>query len=131
MSLIMNLVEIGNKSCLIDVTWGAGITTSKHDFVKKYDEFYLCTPPEIFIRNHLPQESQSDMQGIEPKVSFDEFINMAETLKSFYKLGYTAVTPDLKTIVSISFLAAKLELISSPIRMAPSSWLLFLKYSKK
>jgi hypothetical protein len=93
-----NLVEIGNKSCLIDVTWGAGITTSKHDFVKKYDEFYLCTPPEIFIRNHLPQESQSDMQGIEPKVSFDEFINMSETLKSFYKLGYTAVTPDLKNL---------------------------------
>ncbi len=93
-----NIVEIGNKSCLIDTTWGAGFVTRNKKFIRKYDNYYLCSPPLLFIRDHLPQNNESDMQNIEPKITVSEFMNQAHILKYFYKLGFKSIKPDLNIL---------------------------------
>ena len=90
-----NMVQIDDKHCLIDSTWGAGNTNSKKQFVADYDEYYLCTPPIEFIRTHLPEENDSNMQLLNPTITFSQFINMAQTSKYFFKLGFTSIDPDL------------------------------------
>ena len=89
-----NMVQIDKKNCLIDSTWGAGNTDSNQNFVTEYDEYYLCTPPKQFVRTHLPEEKDSDMQILKPTITFSQFISMAQTYKSFYKLGFTSIDPD-------------------------------------
>ena len=46
-----NAVEINGKWCLIDTTWDAV------SYLK--DEFYLCTPPKCFARDHFPTDDRS------------------------------------------------------------------------
>ena len=48
-------IKLDNKWYLLDVTWGAGKIEDKK-FIKKYDEFYFCTDPELFILNHFPDK---------------------------------------------------------------------------
>ena len=92
-----NAVYLNEKWCLIDTTWGAG-SISGSSFVPQYTEYYLCTPPERLIRSHFPQESQSDFQLIEPKISLDEFKWLADIKPAFFELGFTKIIEDKRII---------------------------------
>ncbi len=49
-----NIVEVEGKWRLIDVTWGSGGLDENMKFVKKFNEDYFLTSPEVFVLNHLP-----------------------------------------------------------------------------
>ena len=49
-NLEWNMVQIDNKYCLIDSTWGARITNSNKKLVSEYDEYLLFIPPIQFFR---------------------------------------------------------------------------------
>ncbi len=50
-----NVVKIDSSWNLIDVTWASGYI-SQGEFVQRYDAFYYLTPPQAFIKDHLPED---------------------------------------------------------------------------
>ena len=89
-----NAVKIKENWCLIDTTWGAG-GISGTTFNPSYSEYYLCTPPEQFIRRHLPKEDQSFYQLLETKLSLNDYKLLAKPSLNFYEFGFNKITPDL------------------------------------
>ena len=89
-----NAVKIKENWCLIDTTWGAG-SVSGTTFNPSYSEYYLCTPPDQFIRRHLPKEDQSFYQLLETKLSLNDHKLFANPSASFYEFGFNKITPDL------------------------------------
>lgn len=54
-----NAVKLNGTWYLIDATWAAGsYDTKKRKFVKEHKELYFLTPPDIFIKKHLPIEKE-------------------------------------------------------------------------
>ena len=68
-----NAVEINGKWCLIDTTWDAFIN----------DEYYLCTPPKCFVRDHLPQRNNS-LQFLKEPISLETFHELIDTYRGRY-----------------------------------------------
>lgn len=66
-----NIVTIDNKEYLIDATWGAG--TYNNGFEKKVDYFYFLTKPNLFIKQHYP-DNYEDAILIE-KIDKQDFLN--------------------------------------------------------
>ena len=75
------IIKIYNEWCLIDSTWGVGDNS----------DFYLCTPPEFFIRKHLPQESQQEFQLLNNPMTKEVYKDLAEVDKGFYKYNVTLI----------------------------------------
>ena len=71
-----NAVEINGKWCLIDTTWAAGTTS----------EYYLCTPPECFVRDHLPYSNES-LQFLKSPITLTKFHEIIDTDINFCKLN--------------------------------------------
>ena len=67
-----NAVEINNNWCLIDTTWDAG----------RNSEYYLCTPPRCFVRDHLPWFNDED-QFLEKPITLEQFHRSIETDKGY------------------------------------------------
>ena len=82
-----NAVEINGKWCLIDTTWDAGGTSN----------FYLCTPPRCFVRDHLPKNEED--QFLENPISLEKFHQSLENAKGFCK--YKIEIIEDKTIQNI------------------------------
>jgi transglutaminase/protease-like cytokinesis protein 3 len=54
-----NAVKLYDNWYLVDVTWASGYYIKrKRKFVKEFNDFYYLTPPEIFIKNHLPKDKK-------------------------------------------------------------------------
>jgi hypothetical protein len=52
-----NAVWLDSAWQLLDATWASGYMRSGSDlFTQAFDEYYFCTPPEQFVRNHLPED---------------------------------------------------------------------------
>lgn len=52
-----NAVRINGNWQLLDVTWAAGfIDLNSNQYISRVDERYFLTLPEIFIRDHYPEE---------------------------------------------------------------------------
>ena len=69
-----NAVEINGKWCLIDTTW---------DSIKK-TEYYLCSPPKCFIRDHLPENNKT-LQFLHNPISLETFHGFIQTGEGFCK----------------------------------------------
>ena len=69
-----NAVEINGKWCLIDTTWDSTLKT----------EYYLCTPPRCFVRDHLPDFNNS-LQFLKNPISLETFHGLIETREAFCK----------------------------------------------
>ena len=67
-----NAVEINGKWCLIDTTWDAGKTS----------EYYLCTPPKCFVRDHLPDFNNS-LQFLDSPISLEIFHGLIRTREGY------------------------------------------------
>lgn len=53
-----NAVQIGGTWHLLDVTWSSGYILNNREFIKSFEDRYFLTPPEIFIRDHHPEDLQ-------------------------------------------------------------------------
>ena len=88
-----NAVKIGEKWCLIDVTWGAGSIVNDA-FEKSYTEYYLCTPPAQFVRSHLPKETEKQYQFLDNPIDISTFKNLAPTTINFFEYGFVSLVND-------------------------------------
>ena len=78
-----NAVEINGKWCLIDTTWDA-----PYD-----DEYYLCTPPKCFVRDHLPERNNS-LQFLKEPISLETFHGLIETYREKFCKNYLEIIED-------------------------------------
>ena len=54
-----NAVFFDSAWHLLDVTWASGyLNWSGDEFIRHYDEYYFLTPPELFVRDHYPDDLQ-------------------------------------------------------------------------
>lgn len=88
-----NAVQIEDKWCLIDSTWGSGYISSGI-FQKSNTEYYLCTPPEQFVRTHIPQEKNKDLQFLKDPIDLITFQKLATTDDKFFEYGFLGVAYD-------------------------------------
>lgn len=118
-----NAVKIEDNWCLIDVTWGAGSTVSE-EFQKSYTEYYLCTPPNQFVRSHLPRKTEEEFQFLKNPIDIPTFKNLAPTTTKFFEYGFVSITNDkaIQNICGEGKIVLKYETSIRP--------LLFLKIKK-
>ena len=83
-----NAVEIKGQWCLVDATWDAG----------KSSNFYLCTPPRCFIRDHLPEDND-EYQFLKNPISLEKFHQSIDNAKGFCKYNIQIIED--KTIQNI------------------------------
>ena len=83
-----NAVEINGKWCLIDTTWDSSSN----------DEYYLCTPPKCFVRDHLPFNNEK-LQFLENPITLEQFNNIAYTSSGF--CNYDAEIIEDKSVQNI------------------------------
>ena len=88
-----NAIKINGEYYLCEVTWGSG-KVEGGKFIKSYNTFYFCTPPEKFIQTHLPSKDLEKWQLLEKKINRNEFDNLLYKDKFFYFYGFTNITPN-------------------------------------
>ncbi|MCW5520507.1 hypothetical protein J1N09_11690 [Aureitalea sp. L0-47] len=67
-----NIVTIDDEDYLVDSTWGAGYMNGNR-FVREVTDVYFLTPPEIFVRNHYPQDSRDSL--LNEIIGKEDFLN--------------------------------------------------------
>lgn len=105
-----NAVKIDGKWKLVDCTWGTGYMESGARFVKRYDDFYFCTPPEQFIYDHFPVDP--DWQILPETISCKDYEQLVALQPEFFKCGLELDTHHESTIkatgaVEISLIARR------------------------
>jgi hypothetical protein len=88
-----NAVKLYGKWYLLDVTWATCYLDSrKKKLVKDFDELYFLTPPELFIKKHLPEEKK--WQLLEKPVSRSKFIKPYIYYSGFTETQLKALQPE-------------------------------------
>ena len=110
-----NAVQIGDKWCLIDSTWGAG-SISTSGFNKKNSDYYLCTPAEQFVRSHIPKEREKDLQFLNNPIDLITFQKLASTSKNFFDYGFLGLAYDenIQNVCGRGRIVLKFDEIKSP-----------------
>ena len=85
-----NIIKIDGVQYLVDATCGAGHCDGDK-FVKKYKDYYFCTNPEYFIRNHYPKEYYS-YQLLNKVISSKEFADMVTLNDAFFGNGFKTIS---------------------------------------
>ena len=75
---------------LLDATWASGYI-SRNEFVHDYDAQYFLTAPEIFIKDHYPDDPRWTLLDESPLPG--EFNNSPFKQKSFIKYQFTSYYP--------------------------------------
>lgn len=87
-----NAVMIDNSWHLLDATWASGYMSMRGDrFVQEYDDNYFLTSPEIFIRDHYPEDARWTLLP-DTKMP-EEFRRSPFMQKSFTKYQFTSFYP--------------------------------------
>jgi hypothetical protein len=87
-----NAVQIEGKWYLLDATWASGYLSRYGDeFIRNYDPGYFLTPPEIFIRDHYPDDARWTLLD-DARVP-EEFRHSPFRQKSFTKYGFRSFSP--------------------------------------
>jgi transglutaminase superfamily protein len=87
-----NAVFVDSAWHLLDVTWASGYFTYYSDeFVKFFDDQYFFTPPELFIKDHFPDDLQWTLLPEIPTP--EEFYHSPFKQKSFNKYNITSYAP--------------------------------------
>ena len=87
-----NAVMIDGKWYLLDATWASGyLSAQNNEFIRDYDEKYFLTPPELFIRDHYPDDARWTLLP-DSKVP-EEFRRSPFKQKSFFKYHITSFYP--------------------------------------
>jgi hypothetical protein len=87
-----NAVLIDSVWHLLDVTWASGYITWHGDrFVRQLDEQYFLSPPEVFIREHYPDDLRWSLMKDPPLMP--EFRLSPFRQKSFSKYSIKSFKP--------------------------------------
>ena len=87
-----NVVYIDNGWYFVEPTWGSGYTEGDNKFIKNFNDYYFFTPPNEYVRGHLPFDEKWQM--IDKKVDQDEFLKNAPLKSHFFKFGFYKIEPD-------------------------------------
>lgn len=62
-----NAVQIDGQWHLLDVTWASGyLSYNGKTFIKSFDDYYFLTPPELFARDHYPEDIRWSLMHVPP-----------------------------------------------------------------
>lgn len=87
-----NAVRINQEWYLIDVTWASGHRDVKsRKFIKQHDELYFLSPPELFVKKHLPEEER--WQLLPEPVKKRDFIRAPIYYSEWLKCDYRDIMP--------------------------------------
>jgi transglutaminase/protease-like cytokinesis protein 3 len=87
-----NAVMIDSVWQLLDVTWASGYITWQGDrFIRQLDEQYFLTPPDVFIREHYPDDLRWSLVDDPPLMA--EFRLSPFKQKSFIKYNIISYKP--------------------------------------
>ncbi|MBM3415221.1 MAG: hypothetical protein FJY20_01990 [Bacteroidetes bacterium] len=87
-----NAVFLEDKWQLLDVTWASGyINLRDGEFVRDYNDRYFLTAPEVFIKDHYPDDPRWTLLP-DDKVP-DEFRHSPFRQKAFAKYSFTSFYP--------------------------------------
>ena len=87
-----NAVYIDSAWQLLDVTWASGYTSYRGDeFIKHFDETYFLPAPEVFIRDHFPDDVRWTLMEAPPLPG--EFSISPYKNKSFGKYSISSFAP--------------------------------------
>lgn len=87
-----NAVWLDGKWELLDATWASGyIDMQTGEFTRNYDDRYFLSSPEVFIRDHYPDDPRWTLLP-DNKIP-DEFRSSPFRQKSFAKYGFTSFYP--------------------------------------
>jgi len=87
-----NAVMIDSVWQLLDVTWASGYISWRGDaFVRQLDEQYFLTPPDVFIREHYPDDLRWSLMDDPPLMA--EFRHSPFRQKSFTKYKISSYKP--------------------------------------
>ena len=89
-----NAVQIDGDWFFIESTWGAGYSSDQATFTKKFNPYYFFTPPQEFVRGHLPFDSKWQLLPKPKKVSQQTFMAFAPLKSDFFTLGFNKIDPD-------------------------------------
>ncbi len=80
-----NAVLLNGRWRLLDVTWAAGHLNEQGVFVKEFNDFWFCTPPEQFVYSHLPKQER--WQLLSQPISSGQFSAFPRLSGEFFRLG--------------------------------------------
>lgn len=104
-----NAVKLDKKWFLLDVTWASGYTNnSVTKYYKKYNNLYYLTSPEIFIKNHLPENQQWTL--LNKTIKIDSFFNAPIFYDDYFKLNIKNISPEFGIITLDSTKRIKFEI---------------------
>ena len=88
-----NAIKLNGKYYLCEVTWGAG-KVENNKFIKAYNTFYFCCPPELFINTHFPSKDLSQWMLLDKKISQEQFENLLYKDKFFFNYNFCDIQPN-------------------------------------
>lgn len=92
-----NAVYIDSAWYLLDVTWASGSVSYYGDaFIQHFDDYYFFTSPELFIRDHWPDDMRWALLPNPPALR--EFDRMPFRQRSFIKYNITSYLPQTGVI---------------------------------
>ncbi|XP_065291935.1 uncharacterized protein [Dermacentor albipictus] len=98
-----NAVFILGAWRLIDNTWGTGYTDHTGKFIRKINEHFFMTDPEVLIWTHFPydemEKNYSRWQLLEKHLTLDEFNSLPKVTPHFFHLNMRLRTRPQNPIV--------------------------------
>ena len=88
-----NAIKINGEYYLCEVTWGAG-KVENGKFIREYNTYYFCCPPEQFIQTHIPSKELEKWQLLSKKLSKNDTDNLLYKDKYFYIYGFIDINPN-------------------------------------
>ena len=86
-----NIIKLENTYYPIDCTWGSG-TLQGDKYVKKLNEFYFLSDPELLINTHFPANDK--WQLTKKKYTLEEFLKWPQIFENFYVYGFNKYFPE-------------------------------------
>lgn len=80
-----NAVRIDSAWHLLDATWAAGYFNYRNEFIQERNDYYYLTPPQIFIRDHYPEDLRWALLDEVP--AYNELNKAPFHYKTFDKYG--------------------------------------------
>ena len=94
-----NAIQLNSKWYLCDATWSSGaFNTEAGTFVKKYNNNYFLSAPDLFIRNHFPLDSAWML--LRDKPTLNEFLNRPLVYSSIYRNRISPVFPNTFEVIA-------------------------------
>lgn len=88
-----NAIKLNGEYYLCEVTWGSG-KVEQGKFIRSYNTYYFCCPPELFIQTHLPSNDLEKWQLLSQKITRNDFDNLLYRDKNFYLYGFNNISPN-------------------------------------